>query len=273
MARETLKTVERTLALLRAFDRTSPEMTVAELVRRLELPRTVVTRILATLEEEKFLERVPGTLKYRAGIAACELGALYLVGNPLVQSSHEVLRILSEATGFPVYLGTRYGAEIFILALHEGRMPVRFVWSAGDRLPIATTALGKAMLARMSPEELDALLGTGPLPGLTEGSLRTRADLDRQLAAYADKGWVPASEESFPGVYAVGTAIVAPDGAAVAGISISFIRNDGEPGQIEAMGRLATDAALAIGRNLLTYQAYGTDHAATLKLRLGLQGL
>jgi len=269
MPRETLKTVERTLALLRTFDRSSPEMTVAELVRRLGLPRTVVTRILATLEEEKFLERVPGTLKYRAGIAACELGALYLVGNPLVQSSHEVLRDLSDTTGFPVYLGTRYGAEVFILALHEGRMPVRFVWSAGDRLPIATTALGKAMLAHMPAEELDDLLGNGPLPGLSEGSLRTRADLDRQLATYAHKGWVPAFEESFPGVHAVGTAVVTPDGAVVAGISVSFIRNDREPDQIETMGRLAIEAANAIGRNLLTYQAYGADHAATPKLRLG----
>ena len=273
MAKETLKTVERTLALLRTFDRASPEMTVAELVRRLGLPRTVVTRILATLEEEEFLERVPGTLKYRAGIAACELGALYLVGNPLVQSSHEVLRALSENTGFPVYLGTRYGAEVFILALHEGRMPVRFTWSAGDRLPIATTALGKAMLAQMPGDELDALLGSGLLPGLTEGSLRTRAELDSQLAAYAHKGWVPAFEESFPGVHAVGTAVLAPDGAVVAGISISFIRNDREPDQIETMGRLVADAALAIGRNLLTYQAYGAEHASAPKFRLGLQGL
>jgi DNA-binding IclR family transcriptional regulator len=272
MPRETLKTVERTLALLRAFDRTRPEMTVAELVRRLALPRTVVTRILATLEEERFLERVPGTLKYRAGIAACELGALYLVGNPLVQSSHEVLRTLSESTGFPVYLGTRYGAEIFILALHEGRMPVRFVWSAGDRLPIATTALGKAMLTRMPRQDIDALLGTGLLPGLTQGSLRTRAQLDEQLEAYAHKGWVPAFEESFPGVHAVGTAIVAPDGTAVAGISISFIRHDTDFDQIESMGRLVTEAALAIGRNLLTYQAYGADQGASPKLRLGPQG-
>jgi DNA-binding IclR family transcriptional regulator len=110
-----------------------------------------------------------------------------------------VLHHLAERTGFTAYLGTRYGAEVVIQTLREGRTPVRFIWQAGDRLPVATTALGKAMLMHLDRARIDGILGTGPIAGLTAGSIRTRAKLDAKLARYAPRGWIPASEESFAG--------------------------------------------------------------------------
>lgn len=180
------------------------------------MPRSVVVRILATLERAGFVERVAGNSRlFRVGLGACEFGALYLVGNPLLRSAEDVLHDLAERTGFTAYLGTLNGAEVVIQTLREGRTPVRFIWQAGDRLPVATTALGKAMLMHLDRLQIDAILGVGPVAGLTAGSIRTRAELDAKLALYAPKGWIPASEESFPGVFAVGAAVLDPNGAPI----------------------------------------------------------
>jgi DNA-binding IclR family transcriptional regulator len=78
MSDETLRTVTRTLDLLRAFGRGTPALTIADLVERLAMPRTVVTRMLATLEKAGFVERVPSNRRlFRIGPAAGQVGALY----------------------------------------------------------------------------------------------------------------------------------------------------------------------------------------------------
>ena len=78
MSDETLRTVTRTLDLLRAFGCGAPVLTIADLVERLAMPRTVVTRMLATLEKAGFVERVPSNRRlFRIGPAAGQVGALY----------------------------------------------------------------------------------------------------------------------------------------------------------------------------------------------------
>ncbi|MBV9749750.1 MAG: IclR family transcriptional regulator [Acetobacteraceae bacterium] len=268
MSAESLKTVERTLALLKAFGRATPELSVSDLVDRLVVPRSVVVRMLATLEQAEFVERVPGNPRlFRIGIGAGEVGSLYFHTSPLLRGAEDVLGGLAERTGFTAYLGTIHGAEAVILALREGRTPVRFIWQAGERLPVATTSFGKAMLMHMGREQVDRMLGSGPLARLTEGSVRTRAELDAQLARCAHKGWVPAFEESFPGVYAVGAALLDAQGAPVAGISLSFLRNSADPAQVETMGSSVLEAARTISRRLALSDAYGHHGLGKLPLR------
>jgi len=274
MPEETLRTVERTLELLKSFGQGAPALTVADLVGRLRMPRTVVTRMLATLEKANFVERVPGNHRlFRVGLGACEVGAQYLLGHPLLRGAEYVLLDLATRTGFTSYLGTIYGDEVVILALREGRHPVRFTWQAGERLPVATTALGKAMLLHMERSRIDAMLGPGALHGLTEGSIRTRAELDAQLGRYRRKGWVPAFEESFPGVYAVGAPILNQSGAPVAGISLSLLRSGAETAEIERMGEAVLDGAQTISRRLAPGEAYGADRLGLLSARHGTAAL
>jgi len=145
MAEETLRTLDRALEVLRAFGRGSPEPTVAQVAERVAMPRSVVVRILATLERAGFVEHASGnSRKFRIGLDACEVGTLYFAGNLLLRGSEDVLHDIAERTGFTAYLGTLHGAEIVIWALCEGRTPVRFIWHAGDRLPVATAARARA---------------------------------------------------------------------------------------------------------------------------------
>jgi DNA-binding IclR family transcriptional regulator len=250
MATETLKTIERTLQVLSAFSRARPELTVAELVELLGFPRAVVTRIVATLEQAQFLQRETGGFKYRIGIAACELGATYLAGNTLTETAREILSEVAAATGNVVYLGARRDDDAVILGLYEGSAQIRFIWSIGDRLPLATTALGKSMLLHMSSEEIDAILGRGEIKGLAPRSITHRQALDEQLGRYREKGWMPVFEESLPGVFGVGAAILDAHQKPIAGISISFLLQEDAPDQIERMGRAALEAAKAITRRV-----------------------
>jgi len=243
--------------VLRAFDRATPELSVADLARRLDESRSVLARILLTLERARFVERSEVGF-YRIGLAACEVGAVYLKDNALVVLANKTLSDLARITGCAAYLGKLSGANIIIVGVHEGSRPIRYIWSVGDRLPVATTALGKAMLMEFSRAERDRIVGTEELKGLTARSLRLRADLESQIAQYRPSGWIPMNEESYPGICAVGAPVLSAEGQPVAGISLSFIGALADTEQIEQLGRVVVEASTTISTKLRAQAGYGS---------------
>ncbi|MDE2573235.1 MAG: IclR family transcriptional regulator [bacterium] len=253
---EKAQTVERALRILRCFSEEQPELTASEFVRHLALPRTIVVRLLGTLEAAGFLERNARDSRYRIGLAAFEIGSLYVAANPLLGFINRELARLAEETGYTAYFGVLEGAETIIIAHHEGRLPVRFIWSAGDRLPVTTTGLGKAMLAHLSPKRLDALLGESKLSGLTEHSLSNRRQLDAQLAEVRKRGYAVARDESSLGITAVGAAILDADAQPIGGISLSILDYPRDARRVERAGTIIRQAAATINGRAGVYESY-----------------
>lgn len=253
--------------MLRTFSREHLDIGPSELARTLGLPRTIVIRILNTLESAQFVERIPGTSRYRIGLGAFEVGALYLANKPLSAVADECLDELAAKTGHTIYLGVLHGDETVLLAVREGNRPVRFLWSVGDRLPVATTALGKAMLMHMTLEQRDEILGRGRLAGLTEQSIKLRAELDRQLDQARRRGWTSAEDESYPGVSAVGAAILDEKGYPIAGLSLSFLNYPPDPTAFEQLGQVVHDAARTLTQRVATHSVYGQQAMRYLQPR------
>ena len=67
---ETSKTVSNALSVLSCFSRSEPVLTASELARRLKLARTIVIRLLATLERFGYIEKSPEAVGYRIGLRA-----------------------------------------------------------------------------------------------------------------------------------------------------------------------------------------------------------
>ena len=147
-----------------------------------------------------------------------------------------------------------------MLNCREGTLPIRFVWQVGDRLPLHTTAMGKAMLACMSNEEIDHHLGRGKtLRGLTEKSIRTRARLDADIAKARERGWGLAREESHAGLTAVGSAILDKAGHPIAAISVSFFDYPPNPKRLDQLATVVMAAAEEASNRIAQYGNYGAS--------------
>ena len=68
-----IQSVQRAARLLKAFEVGPTQLGVTELSRRIGLHKSTVSRLLATLEREGFVERVPATEKYRLGAIVVRL--------------------------------------------------------------------------------------------------------------------------------------------------------------------------------------------------------
>jgi DNA-binding IclR family transcriptional regulator len=255
---ETSKTVTNALRALSCFSRSAPVLTASEIARQLKLPRTNVIRLMATLESAGFVARRPDAAGFQIGLRAFEIGTLFLAANPVSSLMTKALDELVERTQCTAYLAILDRDDIVMLTCREGTLPIRFVWQVGDRLPCHTTAMGKAILAYLSAEEIDARLGKGKkLRALTENSIRTRDLLDRELEEARKRGWAVAREESHAGLTAVGSAVVGEDGYPIAAIAISYLDYPPDLKRMESLAAIVQSIVRSVSDRIAEYGSYG----------------
>jgi DNA-binding IclR family transcriptional regulator len=166
---ETSQTLDRGLRVLKLLADTDHGLTVTELSNRLGVNRTVVYRLLATLEQHTLVRRDLGG-RARVGLGVLRLGRQV---HPLVrEAALPALRSLAEDIGATAHLTLVDGAEALAVAVVEPTWTDYHVaYRAGFRHPLDRGAAGRAILAAR------AGAGTGEEPRctLTHGELEAGA--------------------------------------------------------------------------------------------------
>lgn len=169
MAAETSQTLDRGLRVLAVLAECSEGLTVTELAIRLDVNRTVVYRLISTLEQHSLVRRDT------RGRLFVGLGVLHLASavQPHVRDlAIPVLRSLAEAIGSTAHLTVADGDEALALAVVEPTWTDYHVaYRVGSRHPLSQGAAGKAIGLR-DPG--------GPAYAVTSGELQNGA---RGLAA------------------------------------------------------------------------------------------
>jgi DNA-binding IclR family transcriptional regulator len=155
------QTLARGISILGAL-RNAPEgLSVAELVRALGLPRAIVTRLLNTLEEARYVERT-GSRSYRLGPELIALGKA--VRSDLREVAASVLRGLAEKLGATAVLVMRDVDHAVVISVVEPiHTDLRLSFRLGSRHLLSQGAEGMAILA-----------GNPPAPGERKEVARAR---------------------------------------------------------------------------------------------------
>jgi DNA-binding IclR family transcriptional regulator len=219
-----IQAVTNALRLQLVF-RDQGEIGVAELARRLGLPKNNVFRLLATMEELGFIEQSRTSGRYRLGIVCYELGESCKHARPLLERARTALDQLLDETGETVHLAVRDGFEVVHL---EARAPAREIKTAmrtGRRAPIHCTALGKVLLG-CSPERLwrdydEQIVRRGKLPQRTERTIDNPTKFFEHLRTVAGVGYALDLGELEDGLGCAAAPVHDADGELVAAISVS----------------------------------------------------
>jgi DNA-binding IclR family transcriptional regulator len=148
-SRQGSQTLGRGISILSTL-RDSPDgLSVAELVRALGLPRAIVTRLITTLEEARYVERT-GSRTYRLGPELIALGKA--VRSDLREIAATVLRDLAEKVGATVVLVMRDGDHAVVISVVEPmHTDLRLSFRLGSRHLLPQGAEGMAILAGNPP--------------------------------------------------------------------------------------------------------------------------
>jgi IclR family acetate operon transcriptional repressor len=238
--------VTRALRLLRAVATSAEPATLSSLAQTLALSRTTAHRLLAALEREGFVTHAPGDQTYRPGP---ELAAFALQAFPVHElraSARPLLEQLAESSGETATLEILTGIEVLIVDEVPSRRLVAAQMEIGTRWPLHVTSTGKALLAALPEEELEAYLAR-PLAAPTPRSLTDPDAIRRELAAVRRRGYATARDEIEAGYAAVGAAFTDAADRPLGSLSIGGPSTRLTDAELDRLGPAVAQAAAALG--------------------------
>jgi DNA-binding IclR family transcriptional regulator len=219
----TVPAAGQTLDILAFLSRQAGPVPAAAIVRELDLPRSTVYHLLATLAEHGFVTHLPEDRRYALGLAAYELGTGYARQAPLARLSRVPLAELADRTGHAAHLAVLHGREVVYLVEERAPRQPPLVTEVGVRLPAALTASGRAVLARLPAAQLRALYpDTSAFVLRTERGPRSLSALRGVLVETRRRGFATESGEVSAGWSSVADAVVDHRGHPVAGLAVTF---------------------------------------------------
>jgi DNA-binding IclR family transcriptional regulator len=194
---------------------------VTEIGRQLGLRKGTVHRLLAILAQQGMIARDAATQRYRLGYKVFHLGAQFARQYHVRDVALPVMRRLWQQTGETATLTLRIGDQRMYLEQIESAEEMRVTVDIGKPLPLYCGSAGKVFLAWMAEDELDRVLGPGPLPPLTPNTIVDRKQLEADLARIRARGFSMSKGERVAGVNGVNAPIRDSTGLVVAAVGVS----------------------------------------------------
>ncbi|MFE9254453.1 IclR family transcriptional regulator [Streptomyces sp. NPDC006879] len=201
-----VKSAVRTVELLEWFAARPGLHSLADVQQGVGYPKSSLYMLLRTLVDLGWVETdSPGT-RYGIGVRALLVGTSYIDGDEVVTAARPTLDRLSDDTTETIHLARLDGSSVVYLATRQSQHYLRPFTRVGRRLPVHSTALGKALLATHTDTEVRALLPRRLEP-VTAHTLTDREQLIEELALVREQGYAIDREENTLGLSCFGVAI------------------------------------------------------------------
>jgi IclR family pca regulon transcriptional regulator len=211
-----VEALARGLEVIRSFDRIHMKQTIAQVSERTLLARPTVLRLLGTLEELGYV-RNQGN-HYSLTPKVVDLGMAYVSALGLYGAAKPHMEILSKKVDQTVSLAELDGSDVVYTGRVEVPKNISVGVTVGARLPSASTAVGRVLLAAVPDAELHDVLS---IPSLSMFIPRTRFTAEQirpRLHTVREQGWAESDEDLQYGVQAIAAPIHGEDGQVIAAV-------------------------------------------------------
>ena len=212
--RQFVSALARGLEILRAFAPNDSLLGNQEIAARTGLPKPTVSRLTHTLTRLGYLSYSERLGKYQLGTPVLALGYAVLANMGVRQIARPHMQALADLTGVSVALGSRDRLNLIYVEYCRPNSTVTLRLDVGWRVPIATTSMGRALLAALPELERRYLMD---FIAQREGDKwpQLRARIERAIEEYATRGFTTAIGEWQKDVNAVGVALTPSDGSPI----------------------------------------------------------
>ncbi|TVR35119.1 MAG: IclR family transcriptional regulator [Nitriliruptor sp.] len=193
---------------------------VTEISRELDIHKSTVFRLLATLERRGVVEQHAETQKYRLGFAVLRFASSVRSSLDLVRAGRPTCDRLSRQIDETVNLAVLEECDVvYIHQVNLSSSRVSADW-LGSHTPAHCSATGKVLLAHLPDRQAEGFL-RAPLQRYTSATITDPDRLRAELRDVRHAGYAAATEELEEGLNAVAAPIRGPDGTVVACVSVS----------------------------------------------------
>jgi IclR family transcriptional regulator, acetate operon repressor len=212
--------LQKSFSLLESLIYADHPLTLAELASQLNLPKATVHRLLSNLEAAQLLRRDEAGKRYVLGERLTRFSFRALVFSARMAPVQAILEKLVAEIGESVNLGVLDGTAVAYVQRVECNWPLRTHLSAGSRVPLHCTAIGKLFLALMPKARQTALLDELDLRAYAPNTITTRKKLEGELARIQQERISLNNEEYIVGAVGLSVPLVDFDGEIIAGLAV-----------------------------------------------------
>jgi len=216
-----VQSVGKALAILELFGEDNPAMSISEIAAGTGLNRATAYRFCQTLLSLGYLEEL-GKGELRPGLKAISLARAALGSRELPELAVPYLRDLQSQTHETVNMALLDGDEVVYVArlLSDHLLALRLF--VGSRLSAIGSSLGRAMVAFLPDEEIDAMLARSKLESTTQRSITDPEKLRAELRKIRSRGYAVNDQELVIGVTGVAAPVFGLSGRPLAAINLSI---------------------------------------------------
>jgi DNA-binding IclR family transcriptional regulator len=247
--------LSRGLDVLSCFRSGSRMLGNQDISERCHLPKSTVSRLTYTLTKLGYLHYVKESGKYRLGTATLALGSAVLGRFEVRDLARPLMQELADATGTSVSLGARQRLSMVCVEVCKGNAVLSLNMEVGMRLPIATSAIGRAYLAVCTEtERVDLLDQVKELDHVAWPAIKQ--GVDRAMTMYQQSGVCASFGEWQPDVNGIAVGFCPGNGlppmsincgAPAFKVSAEHLINDVRPRLIELVRRIEEGLGQARG--------------------------
>lgn len=240
---DSVRAVDRALDILMAFTAAGPELTASELLKRVDLSRPTLYRLLKTLEQSGFVASAGEPQRFRLGPSVAQLSHAWTASQDLGTLAQPMLRKVWEQTGETVALFVPSGTDRICVAELPSAQPLSFKRGVGYREQAVLGASGRAILAHSAQSEAI----------LKKFAARAKVDVTgypRELALIRKRGFAVSKNELIQGAVAVAAAFFDGSGQVAGSIGVFGPSVRLDDARVAACGKLLVGAAKDISKAL-----------------------
>ncbi|XAH24659.1 IclR family transcriptional regulator [Xylophilus sp. GW821-FHT01B05] len=213
------------------------------------IARSTAHRLASLLVQERYLRVLPGT-GYALGPQLIELGFQAREGLSLVELARPQLDALARHTGDTIHLVVREGDEVLYVEKIPGTQGLQMRSRVGQRMPLAYTGVGKALLLDDKEPEWRRVFEAGSAAAPQAAKRMAWSSFAKRMRSYAAGGYAYDLEDNEPSIRCVAAPIRGADGAIAAGLSVTSTAPYLSLERMEELRPVVMAAAAAISAEL-----------------------
>ena len=212
--------LERAFGVLELLAASSNGLTLPDIARKLQIPKSSAHCILLTLLRQGYLSRSDRTRRYVLGQKLFSLASHALAGQDVREAAMPHLRQLMLATKLTVHLGVLEGGEAILIAKVDPPGVTGLATWLGRRMDVHCTGMGKALIANLPAEDLEQFLRSRTFPRHNENTIVSSKRLKQELDTVRANGFATDDEEDEVGYRCIGVPVL-DRGRIVAAVSVA----------------------------------------------------
>jgi IclR family acetate operon transcriptional repressor len=238
-----VQSVDRALTIIETLAEDDEGYRLSDLAIRTGLSTSTVHRLLATLENRRFVQFDRTESKWHVGARAFTVGATFARRRNFTAQAVPYLRKLRDLTRETANLAVVDDEFIVVLTRMESREIMRSLTKVGGRVAMVASGVGKAVLATYSDADVSAIIRHHGMPRLTEKSIVRPGDLFKELGRVRRQGFAIDDEEACMGLRCIAAVVYNDCSEPLAAISVSGMTSRLTDDRLPMLGQTVREVA------------------------------